>query len=128
MANNQTMEQIRAHDAYQKVQTIKGSDAQSKYLTCVQGLPATIIMNGLGQACATLLSSGEAAQRSVYNHLKDWLCANSTATAANTAPYAGEADLMTAIINNDQNSYLRAQVEALAWLQWLKKFATAYLA
>ena len=30
-------------------------------------------------------------------------------------------------MSNDEECYLRAQVEALAWLEWHKKFCRAYL-
>ena len=34
---------------------------------------------------------------------------------------------MKAVINHGQGEYVRAQVESLAYLNWLKKFAQAYL-
>jgi CRISPR-associated protein Cmr5 len=34
---------------------------------------------------------------------------------------------MAAIVNCDRAVYLRAQAETLAWLEWLKKFAVAFL-
>lgn len=124
-----TLEQKRAADAFAKIdQLLKQRDAgwNDKYASYTQSLPATILMNGLGQSAATLLASAKGnkddAHWVLYHHLKKWLCRNNS-----DAPYQGEDDLMKAIVDNDRRSYIRAQAEALAWLQWLKKFATAYL-
>ena len=57
----------------------------------------------------------------LYKHLQDWLCRDSK-----QAPYQ-HGNLMQAITTNDRESYMHAQAEALAWLQWQKKFAVAYL-
>ncbi len=126
---HKTIVQKRASDAYYKVNKIlenNDQEWQKKYSSYAKSLPATIIMNGLGQAAATLLSSAKgdksSAHHVLYEHLEDWLCNEN----ANT-PYKGSKDLMAAIINNDRYAYIKAQIEALAWLEWLKKFATAYL-
>ena len=34
---------------------------------------------------------------------------------------------MEAIVEGNQNQYVRAQMEALAYLEWLKKFSQAFL-
>jgi CRISPR-associated protein Cmr5 len=81
-------------------------------------------MNGLGQACATLLarSGGHGdAHQLLYDDLQEWLC------RSDCAVYGGEKSLLEAIINRDQRLYVHAQAEALAYLNWLKKFAQAFL-
>jgi CRISPR-associated protein Cmr5 len=97
-----------------------------KYVSYVKGLPAAILMNGLGQAAATLLAASagnyEKPHFVLYMHLQQWLCRE-----GDSSPYPGENDLMRAITQGGREQYLRAQAEALAWLTWLKKFATAYL-
>ncbi|WP_449241544.1 type III-B CRISPR module-associated protein Cmr5 [Desulfoscipio gibsoniae] len=124
-----TLEQLRAADAFNKINRLlqqRNADWNEKYASYVQSLPATILMNGLGQAAATLLAAAkgnsEDAHRVLYGHLGDWLCRNNK-----SAPYQGAGGLMNAIVNNERDAYIRAQAEALAWLQWLKKFAAAYL-
>lgn len=123
-----TMEQERAAHALAKVGEIGTKDEKfrEKYVSYVEALPATILMNGLGQAAATLLAAAkgktEDAHRVLFDHLQEWLC-----RAAPQAPYGGETNLMDAITAHDRAAYLRAQAEALAWLVWLKKFAVAYL-
>jgi CRISPR-associated protein Cmr5 len=67
-------------------------------------------------------SEQDSAHRLVYKHLQDWLC------QGNDAVYRDKSDLVEAVISHGQNDYVRAQGEALAYLDWLKKFAQAYLA
>lgn len=124
---NKTLEQIRAADALEKVNELRvyDEDWKDKYASYVSSLSPTILTNGLGQAAATLLSAGEKGgpHRVLYDHLEGWLCRND-----NTAPYRNfDAGLMKAITDHDREDYMKAQAEALAWLQWLKKFAAAYL-
>ncbi len=96
------------------------------YVNYVEALPATILMNGLGQASATLLSKAEGDLTKphglLYADLQSWLCGDDAA-----APYPKAPNLMKAIVEREQRDYLQAQVEALAWLVWLKKFANADL-
>ena len=121
-----TREQRRAQHALRCVQVVP-SRLQSEYESYVNSLPASIVMNGLGQACATLLAqargkaANEDAHRLLYDHLQDWLCSGEQNV------YVSQPDLLTAIIGNGQREYVQAQVEALAYLNWLKKFSQAYL-
>jgi len=99
-----------------------------EYKSYAESLPASIVMNGLGQACAMLLAQAknrpgnEDAHRLLYDHLQDWLRGRKHA-----AVYPTDQDLVEAVINHGQRAYIRAQVESLAYLNWLKKFAQAYL-
>lgn len=119
-----TIEQARARNALDCVRAME--DNPGKYGSYVKRLPATILMNGLGQAAATLLAlargKNDDPHRTLYEHLQTWLC-----KACPDAPYAGKEHLIDAIIDGDQAAYVRAQAEALRWLEWLKKFAQAYL-
>lgn len=126
--NTQSLAQRRAAHALSRIEIHKNSGPKSygNYVSYTESLPATVLMNGLGQAAATLLSraAGNAkdAHRLLYDDLQDWLCGKDAAV-----PYAKASDLMKALIDNDQQEYLHAQAEALAYLVWLKKFANAYL-
>lgn len=118
------------NEEYKKQNPDKEGPVYRNYVSYVQSLPATILMNGLGQACATLLSRAEGDLKKphglLYTDIQEWLCGDDPA-----APYrkasGGEKRLMEAIIKNDEQAYLKAQTEALAYLVWLKKFANAYL-
>lgn len=125
----QTLAQKRAKDALDKVRTIEKDcqgEQQKKFVSYVECLPTTILTNGLGQAAAMLLAQAKGgrkdAHRLLYDALESWLCRDHP-----QAPYRGESDLMKAIVERDRATYLYAQAEALAWLEWLKKFAVAYL-
>lgn len=117
MSTKRIHEQVRAEDALAKVKLIRGTE--DKYGRYVNSLPASIVMNGLGQAMATEASSkGE--HKKLYDNLSTWLCGED-------GPYRGGSDLLDSIVKNGQEDYLRAQAEALAWLNWHKKFCRAYL-
>ena len=97
------------------------------------GLPPAIVMNGLGQALATELAAAgpgdnkgrrepeEAAHFCSFENLNRWLC------RPDGGVYPGASDVLTAMMAAPQQAYLRAQAEALAWLEWHKKFCQAHL-
>ncbi|WP_437207036.1 type III-B CRISPR module-associated protein Cmr5 [Planctomicrobium sp. SH664] len=141
-----TRDQYRAQHALKRVKDVQSFvqqrivDAQAdekkqkqalkyreEYLSNVKSLPATIVMSGLGQACAMLLAKAEnkdtntSAHRRLYDHLSDWLLKE-----AKVYPDDAE-ELIDAVIGHGQSEYIRAQSESLAYLEWLKKFAQAYL-
>ena len=122
-----TRDQRRAQHALRKIREVP-QKLRADYKANANSLPATIVMNGLGQACAMLLagagrqSEQDSVHRMIYRHLQDWLC------QGNDAVYRDAPDLVEAVIGHGQNDYVRAQGEALAYLDWLKKFAQAYLA
>jgi CRISPR-associated protein Cmr5 len=118
-----TREQQRAMHALARIKEVAESKHAKDYKGYAESLPATIVANGLGQACATLLAQAKGkpdAHRVLYDHLEDWLC-GSKAAVYDRKP------LIEAIINGNQDQYVRAQFEALAYLTWLKKFAQAQL-
>lgn len=131
---SKTLEQDRASHALAIIKDLKHKaensndhrDWNDKYASYVKGFPATILMNGLGQAAVSLLAAAAGDKKDphykLYLDLQDWLCRKNT-----QSPYIGVGDLISAITNHNRDYYLRAQVEALAWLQWLKRFAVAYL-
>lgn len=128
----QTLAQRRAAHALGciKRHSEKGAGIYKNYLSYVEALPATILMNGLGQACATLLSKAEGKLTKphgmLYADVQDWLCSEDAAAPYRNAT-GGDDRLVQAIIAKGESAYLHAQVEALEYLVWLKKFANAYL-
>jgi CRISPR-associated protein Cmr5 len=130
----QILEQKRAGHALEMVHETgkkykEGTENRKSFVSYVESLPASIINNGLGQAAATLLAQANGKKddphRVLYSILEDWLCRDDQA-----APYKRvntDAPLMEAIVNGDRFSYIKAQVEALSYLEWLKKFTVAFL-
>jgi CRISPR-associated protein Cmr5 len=126
----QTMQQRRAAAALNAVQAHQNQSYSGELRSYLHALPAMIHMNGLGQACAFIRGkagpagkeSGDKAiaYQTAYNLLSNWLCAAGQ-------PYARYDDLLTGITHDDMHRYRLAQAEAQAYLDWVKKFAAAYL-
>jgi CRISPR-associated protein Cmr5 len=131
MNNKHTWDQVRAQDAWRKTQEIKSSYPKKAddYATYVTNMPASILINGLGQAVAQLLAAAkrqenfkEDAHYLLYLHTQSWLCGEEK-----RSPYPAGTDLVEAIIHSDRQRYQKATKEILAWLNWHKKFASAHL-
>lgn len=118
MANLQTIEQDRAKhalNAVKKWEREMENDSESKpkeLRSYIVGMPAMILMSGFGQTCA-FYKSKKGNHAEVLNVLEDWL---------------DDGDLMEFITSSSAQAYQLAQAESLAYLNWLKKFAKAYLA
>ena len=124
-----TLEQERAANALAQVARLSSEDNEfrKKYRSYVDRLCPAIVMNGLGQALATECAAagpepnnpGQRAHKELLDNIQGWLC------RSNDGVYPAAPDLLKAIVNNDESEYLQAQAEALAWLQWHKKFSRA---
>lgn len=127
-----TLEQLRAAHALSRVNAV-AEDAdgfKKRYRAYVERLGPAIVMNGLGQALATERAAAGAspkkdddqrAHATLYANVEAWLC------RAKDGVYPEAGDLLEAIVGHDEPDYLRAQAEALAWLQWHKKLCRAML-
>lgn len=120
----QSLDQQRAAQAATDVRAITqlGDKDKRSYRSLIEGLPAMIVANGLGQTCAYLLSRAEnnphKPESKLYEHLQVWL----------TTRVGGlHGRLLDALMQADVGTYRRAQIEALAYVQWLKRFAQAEL-
>jgi CRISPR-associated protein Cmr5 len=117
----QTMQQKRAKHALTAVRAAAHDPRLDKdeYKSHAAALPAMIHINGLGQAAAFYRSKGGAHGR-LYQLLSDWL-------TGKAQPYAACDDLLQGIVEGDMHSYRLAQAEAQALMDWVVKFAKAYL-
>ena len=122
-----SMDQERAEFALKEIQAILGGADQSHKVEVrryLNNLPALIRMNGLGQALAFFRMKGEGtAHDTIYRMVGAWLCDASSKGRI----FSESADALSAITQSDMAHYMAAQNEALALLQWLKKFAVALL-
>ena len=124
-----TIEQRRAAHALKRINELNAQEAEfkSRYRSYVDRLGPAILMNGLGQALAAEQaaagekpsSADQRAHHELYAGLSKWLCDPVQGI------YRGHSNLLQALMENDQRLYLRAQTEALAWLQWHKKCCRA---
>jgi len=115
----QLMQQERAQFALEGVQqALKDKVNAKEYISYASSLPAMIHTNGLGQAAAFFKSKG-ATHEKLYELLSDWL-------KQDNQPFAGK-DLLEGITTSDMKTYRLAQAEAQALMDWVKKFAKAYM-
>ena len=125
------LDQQRANNALSCVDRLRDKPEEFKklYRAYSDRLGPAIVMNGLGQALATERAAAgtasnsdrEKAHKELYGNVQSWLC------RGDGGVYPNSADLLNAITTEDESRYLRAQAEALAWLEWHKKFCRASL-
>jgi CRISPR-associated protein Cmr5 len=117
----QTLQQQRAQHALEKVKHWIPLNDGDKLKARASELPFMIHTNGLGPALAFFKSKKE---KDGYDML--YLILHSWLTQKNR-PFANKQDLMAAITEADFNTYRLAQAEAIVYMDWVKKFAKAYL-
>jgi CRISPR-associated protein Cmr5 len=126
----QTIQQRRAKQALTTVEeTLKAeqnADFPKAFKAYINEMPAMIHMSGLGQAAAFYRSKGNGddakarARLAVYRMLSAWLCEPAQ-------PYQAWSDLLEGITKGDMQTYRLAQAEAMAYMDWAKKFAGALI-
>lgn len=125
----QTKEQERAKAAWDCVENAnKLSDDQFKkeYRSNALKLPTLILTNGLGQTLAFLKSKGKRdlskSEEKVYRDIEGWL---KRPGVINWGTAQGE--LIERIMKINSDKYRLVTTEALAFINWLKRFADAVL-
>jgi CRISPR-associated protein Cmr5 len=121
----------RAEHALATVKDVAGESWQGRYRSYVDRLGPAILRNGLGQALAgelaaaggvgtdTAAADRQAAHKRLFENAQAWLCGEDR-------PY-GMPPLLDALTSGSEDEYLEAHAEALAWLEWHKRFCRAYL-
>ena len=117
------------------------SEVAGGYKSYVKGAPAMVLTLGLGQALATFLARAgndedkgqggtPAAYRRLFDHTTDWLFGHEDPTGllGDHQQVSDPAGRIEVLLELGQRDYLTLQYEALAYLEWLKKFANAFLA
>jgi CRISPR-associated protein Cmr5 len=116
----QTLQQERAKYALDKVKAALEAGVNGKeFKSYAASFPAMVQMNGLGQAAAFYFSQG-VTYRTLYDILSNWMIQKGQ-------PYADEEDLLTGITGQDMHRYRIAQADALLLLDWVKRFAKAFV-
>ena len=125
----QTMQQQRAAFALAGVECAKrrlDKKQCGEYKSHVSALPFMIHANGLGQAAAFYKSKCTDSKGKekldyvlLYKLLSDWL-------SQEGQPFF-EMDLLDGITQEDMHAYITAQAEAMVFMDWVKKFATAFM-
>jgi CRISPR-associated protein Cmr5 len=116
-----TREQERAKHAWGCVRRVKVKQTKCapEYRTIAVKAPSLIATNGLGQTLAFLRSKPNREPfRLLYKDLAEWVAGQ----------LGVQGDLLDWLVNGaTSQQYRLATVEALALLQWLKRFAEAEL-
>ena len=128
---NRNASQERAAFAMTSVKSVIATldeKQQKEFKSYVQGLPAMVQMNGLGQAIAFYRShftltdktkKGAAAYSALYDILNDWLCGDMPLSVY------PKGDLLDCIVSHDMHDYRLAQSELQSVLVWLKNMTVA---
>jgi CRISPR-associated protein Cmr5 len=120
-----TLQQRRAHFALTRIKKLAvelTKDTQKEFNSYASAMPFMIHANGLGQTAAFYRRKGpEHTYYRLYKLLGDWL-------SQPDQPFADKTDLLDGITQSDMNAYLAAQTEAMLFLDWVKKLASAFLA
>ncbi|MEN2993679.1 MAG: type III-B CRISPR module-associated protein Cmr5 [Bacteroidia bacterium] len=124
-----TLMQRRAEAAWKAVKEVKGKplDYQRKCAALARRVPALIRASGLGQTLAFLnmkiKPQGGDEHEWLLRHLSRWVLSQLGFVGSDS-----RSDLLDWIVNKaDQRGYRYATQEALAYLQWVKRFAESEL-
>ncbi len=119
ISQQRLLEQERAAHAYQRVKNAKGKcDRELKSLA--RSAPASIQSNGLGQTVAFWRAKKEKHHLALYDALSDWL--------KKQLGLPADCDVLEWIASKASSiEYRHATAEALAYLNWYKRFAEAEL-
>ena len=128
-SNLRTLEQDRARRAWECIQEVanKSPEIKKKYGSLARKVPMLVLTNGLGQTLAFLKSKGKGQKEDAHTillcHLSKWVL-HRLGVSENS-----KGDLLEWVLRQDSNSttYRHATLEALAFLNWLKRFAEAEL-
>lgn len=115
-------EQDRAKHAFERVQPRAGGGEARKYRGLVRNLPAMVQQCGLGQTLAFLKSKRGGEHGLALEDLESWL----GPWFKRAYPQVKiERGVLLALMEGDSRLYRIVTGEALAYLQWLKRFAEA---
>ncbi len=123
-----TLDQQRAAHALTMIHKLDPNKYDGMYVSYVSALPAMIVMNGIGQALATELAKdkgNDKSHRHLFDHVTDWL--TRTGRPLDAVEKAGDPRSVFNALAESQEVYIAAQIEAMAYIHWLKQFARAFL-
>jgi len=115
--SKQTLEQLRAQDAWNK-----SAVYDKDHVNIAKGLPALIMNSGLMQVLAFAHEKGKKYEI-VATDLRLWLFKRISGSANATDP--GFEKFMQALMQAKPQDYQAINAEAFAWLKWLRQMAAA---
>ena len=123
MTIRQTLEQRRARDAWEAVRAVRDAkkSGSGAYKREAKRLPVRILTAGLGHAMA-FANCKKGADGRVADDVAKWVLSSLRTGQEEDDP---ARQLMQLVVENDADWLRRATEEALAYLQWLSRFAEA---
>ncbi|MCY4151807.1 MAG: type III-B CRISPR module-associated protein Cmr5 [Aestuariivita sp.] len=127
----QTLEQRRAHHAWESTQRAKTSSSAGDYSREAKRLPIRIMTAGLGHAIAFSRRKSDAG-KSVVDDVACWVLElNQAYTIQSDDKKSVQEDsagkLLRRITESDADWLRRSTEEAISYLKWLSRFAEAEL-
>lgn len=125
-----TMAQKRAEYALGKVlKASEGKTANEKkdFQSFTASAPSMILQNGFGQSIAFWAAKGKSKHLVLFDMIVKWLSLKEKDINNSFATKTEKSEFMRELSQMDQSKYLSAQNEALALLEWVKRFANADL-
>lgn len=123
----QSLDQKRAEQALKDVNQVNDSNSdkfKSKYAGLARKTPASVQSSGLGQSLAFLRAKAGQNRTdehwTMYVHISAWVIGQ-------IRPAEKPDHFLEWVIEQDTSMYRRATAEAMAYLNWLKRFAEALL-
>lgn len=115
-------EQERAQKAWELVNQVPNGIAK-KYKALANSAPVMILTNGLGQTLAFFLSKvkGQNEYSMLYSHIEQWLGVKIPWSQSNEK----HKRIIEKIMNETSQINRMATEETLAFLSWVKRFASA---
>jgi len=113
----------------------KEESVRKSFKSLTSGVPAMILQNGLGLTMAFIRSKDSKSDeksddkyKKVYEAIKDWLTTKSEITCAFFSPDPGkDVDFFRRLNQLEQNEYQVVQNEALSIVEWIKRYAAAFV-
>lgn len=124
MSALRTLDQDRAREALEAVESVRGEPVAADYRAQAQGLPAMLVSSGLAPALAFLAAKGTEAHARLARHVAAWVLDQVFGESEGDDAVARCFLLIT---EADSSTYRRAEREALELAVWIKRFAEAYL-
>lgn len=119
---SKTLDQRRAAHAWNAIESIGFGDPAKEYAREAKKLPVRIMAAGLGQAMAFILAKAKNKKPNLiklHEDLTDWVIAK------RGIPAEKPNHLLESIAKGNSDFLRRATDEALAYLQWINRFAEA---
>jgi len=85
------------------------------------GAPSMILQNGFGQTLAFWKAKGKNEHNIMFDIVQEWFLKKKFAKGSTAHEFLTDISVM------DQSRYLKAQMEALALLEWVKRYAHAFI-